>query len=156
MFLKFESFYFFVKFELYLLISHSNSSFNRKFIWLIANLISGWNTFFYFKLPRKDQLWNPFFLLKLFPACNGQLCGVYDTSALSQSIVVFNNSHFPLIASTCEDAFIKTSYPPESSQLIDLTPQSGFGPISQVSYSLKKLKFKTHFPSLFFIQAVIF
>jgi len=53
-------------------------------------------------------------------ACSGQLCGTYNSITSTQSIAVFDNSQFPMVATSCEDAFMQTIYPPQSSALIDI------------------------------------
>jgi hypothetical protein len=67
-------------------------------------------------------------------ACYGQVCGVYDTLAAAQSVAVFNNSAFSVSAGTCDDVFMKSRFPPMTSQLVQLE----FSP-NQVSSFLKIL-----------------
>jgi hypothetical protein len=53
-------------------------------------------------------------------SCSGQICGVSDTTNSLQGIAIFNNSFFSLEASSCENVFMTTAFPP-TSNLTELT-----------------------------------
>ena len=52
--------------------------------------------------------------------CSGQYCGVDSSANSLQGVAVFNNSRFKFVYSSCEEAFLMTTFPPNSSQIIDL------------------------------------
>ena len=52
--------------------------------------------------------------------CSGQYCGIDNAASSLQGVAVFDNARFPCIYSSCEEAFMKTTCPPNSSQIVDL------------------------------------
>jgi len=52
--------------------------------------------------------------------CSGQYCGIDDSALTLQGVALYDNTRFPVTYPSCEVAFMKTTFPPNSSQIIDL------------------------------------
>jgi hypothetical protein len=52
--------------------------------------------------------------------CSGQYCGIDDSTSALQGAALYDNTRFPVVYPSCEVAFMKSTFPPNSSQIIDL------------------------------------
>jgi len=52
--------------------------------------------------------------------CSGQYCGIDNAASSLQGVALYDKARFPFAYSSCEEAFMKTAFPPNSSQIVEL------------------------------------